>query len=978
MLEVLFNSMKYSSQAILIVLLVFLLEASKAYADNSILITESEQQLGNAIEIFHDSHLQVNKSSVLNQLFIKNDSVRVKFFDTEGQYWIKFRLENPGDHEIKRLISLNYAHIKKFELYEVNDEQLFKTGSVNSETSLSERRVFSRFPVLDLSVNAKSEQVFILNMHLLHFPVDQELKLFPANDFYDDQLDALIFISIFSGFLLALIVYNLSLYISLLTPQYLYFSSLALLAVFIVLGYDGLLYLLPWAPSVELVSFVIQRSSVIAIFLWIAYLKDILEFQASYPRLNKAAETAKIVIIVIFLVSLISESVTFITDVLFLPVQFLSLYLMFDLYRKGSKAALYIGISILLSMFGIGIEVWVLSPQEGALDLAQHDDDLIIWLRQYLLYISIMASMFFMSWALAVFVRQVRDEKEHAQQESLDLLIESNKLKDNYANQLEYDIEKATEELRHKANLLQQLDKQKSRFFTNISHEFRTPLTLIKGPIMGLMGKEYGELNDRGKVATDICSRNIDRLSRLIDELLILAEVESGSSKLKVSISDVNQFCRRTASLFTHTAVEKDIRFIQNIPLTQSPLYFDAPKLEKILCNLLSNAFKYTPQGGEVIFSVASTKNEEKSTGSFVDIKVEDSGPGISESEQVQVFDRFFRSTQTDESAIEGSGIGLSLVKDLVNLHGGDVSVHPRSDTQGVTGSCFTVNLPLGKAHLHEDEIQVQHSIITTESPVLLSNNNQSVDDHAKTLLVVEDNSDMRTFAVSLLDQDYRIIEAVHGKQALERLAEHHVDLVISDIMMPEMDGIRLLENIRNNEKWQALPVILLTARASDEDRIQALRARADEYLAKPFNAEELKLKVANLLRRTSIQAPSDKESNFLPPKPPAAEGYTSKFLNKARESVLSHISNSDFDVLSLADALHMSRSTLQRRIVNEASVTAAQFIRQIRLEQAHQFMVNKSYRTVAETAYAVGFSHPGYFSKMYKKYTDQLDQRKI
>jgi len=954
---------------------ILLLAHGISHAGMPLILNDGIQHLGPVIEVLYDESNSVSESNIRDAVFGENIAQTVKLHNTDGHYWLRFSLKNDSNSAQERILSIDYAHVKELVLYQVTNGSLQQIGLTGAEQAYKERTIASRYPSLRLSLPAFSETQYIAKLQPGHIPLEYVIKLYPVDYFYKSQLESTVFFILFTGFLLALLVYNLSLYFSLRLSQFLYYSIILVLGILVNLGYEGFMYMLFDGLSVDSVSgFLLRMGSVTSVLL-IQFTQNTVALDRYIPQLNRYANFLKIILLALLIISFAFVEIQAAVDPLLLMIMLVVFLVSVRVYRDGNKAALYIAMSMMSFLIGGASEILVFTTQNSVVEVSSFEVGYLEWLRNYFYYICQAIALFFLSMALAIFVRQLRDERDIAQQASVETLEESNRLKDNYAHQLEGDIETATTELRQQTELLKQLDQQKSRFFTNISHEFRTPLTLIKGPVRGIAGGEYGELNDKGRVATDICSRNIDRLSRLIDELLMLAEVESGASKLNARFGDVNQFCRRTAALFIHTAIEKDIQFVQNIPLTAFPLYFDAPKLEKVLCNLLSNAFKYTPESGEVVFSVTENKDQEKSTGSFIDIKIEDNGPGISDTEQMQVFDRFFRASHTDESAIEGSGIGLSLVKDLVNLHGGGVSVQARTGTQGKTGSCFTVNLPLGKAHLHEDEIWVQHSIITTQSPAALSSNKQQGNDYDKTLLVVEDNEDMRTFVVSLLDQDYHIIEAVHGKQALQKMAEHPVDLVVSDIMMPEMDGIRLLENIRNNEKWQELPVILLTSRAADEDRIQALRARADEYLAKPFNAEELKLKVANLLRRTSIQPSADchSDSERLPPKLATPEGYTSKFLNMARECVLLHLSDSDFDVQALADALHMSRSTLQRRIENEAAVTAALFIRQVRLQQAHELLENKTYRTLAETAYAVGFSHPGYFSRLYKNYAAAL-----
>ena len=933
------------------------------------LLDKGVQNISSSVEIFHDENNAYSANDLINKLFHSHKKQRMSLHDTKGQYWIRFDLENPDAKEMVRLVSLDYAHIKNFELYEVNNNDVFSLGKVSSETPLSERVVFSRFPALKLSIDPESKKSYLLNIHLLHVPLEYELKLSKENDYYSEQIDYLLFLYAIFGFLLALIAYNMSLYVSLLDSRYLYISLFASMIAFVVLGYDGLLYMLPWSPSVEMVSFILSRGSIIATFLWIGFMQSGLEVEKPFPRISKAADVVRYAAAVSFFLSIAFIQFTLVFDVVIVLVQFVSLYIAIRLYRQGSKAALYIAMAIIIPLIGAVSDTWIFSAQASVYDMSQYDNQIMTWLRQYVIYLSVVVSVFFMSWALAVFVRQVRDEKEMAQEESLQLLQDSYQLKDQYAHKLERDIAAATQKLRIKAEQLEQLDKYKSRFFANISHEFRTPLTLIRGPVDAFVKESYGDVNAKGKQALEICSRNIERLSSLIDELLLLAEVESGVSRLKAVEVDINQFLRRTAALFFHKAKEKNIRFIQDIPLDPSFTYIDASKFEKVIFNILSNAFKYTPQNGEIVLNVNSPSVHETDTGSFVEIQIADTGPGISDEAKDKIFDRFYRSEQADNATLEGTGIGLSLVQELTALHGGDVSVRNRE----AGGAVFVVNIPLGIDHLADNEILPSTSILPAyKDDVGVTNEIENSSGVKPSILLVEDNADMRSFVAAQFTDTYHVLVAENGQQALEVLAREPVSLILSDVMMPIMDGISLLEKTRDDVRWQHLPFVLLTAKAAEEDRLLALRAQADDYIAKPFNSEELVIRVENLLRRVSAPASNVIKSTQWPTSR-AEVIVENPILASARNIILEHISDRSFGVDTLASALHMSRSTLQRRIEQDAEMTVAAFMRQIRLEQAHQYIVNKSHRTMAETAYAVGFNHPGYFSRLYKKYSSQL-----
>ncbi|NQZ82666.1 MAG: response regulator [Colwellia sp.] len=550
-----------------------------------------------------------------------------------------------------------------------------------------------------------------------------------------------------------------------------------------------------------------------------------------------------------------------------------------------------------------------------------------------------------------------------AQRKYVDSLQNAILLRDNYTKELEEGIYGATAKIQEKTEKLELLDQQKSLFFTNISHEFRTPLTLIQEPIRKLAAGEYGKLTEKGEEAIEISSRNIASLSRLINELLLLAELDAGASILKASEQDISQFCCRTASLFTHTAADKHINFNCDFPKQEIPLYFDLPKLEKVITNLLSNAFKYTPKGGDVGFAIHAVDEDTKDTGNFLTIVVEDSGTGIVKDEQTHVFERFYRTKSTNDSGVEGSGIGLAIVKELMELHGGTVNVKSKSTGPG---SIFTLSLPYGSDHLTTQEVLIK---TVPSNSLTIVNSDKTFKDERYTVLVVEDNPDMRTFIVQQLDEKFSIREAEDGLHALEILKTQKVDLVLSDVMMPKMDGISLLNHIRSNQQFKNMPMIMLTAKASEEDRLLALHAKADDFLSKPFNSNELTLKVTNLLARSYLQYPAIMKTNGEKIIRIQTEQYDNEFLKKVRDCVHENIEIVEFDINTLAAKLFMSRSTLQRKIEQASYLTAAQFVRKIRLEKAHYYIQSETHRTLAETAYAVGFSHAGYFSKLYKKY---------
>jgi len=559
---------------------------------------------------------------------------------------------------------------------------------------------------------------------------------------------------------------------------------------------------------------------------------------------------------------------------------------------------------------------------------------------------------------------KLQEDKETAQSDAIKHLQETILVKDYYSKQLEVDIKKATRELRNKNLELQTLDQQRSLFFTNISHEFVTPLALIKEPIRKLGAGDYGTLSDKGYEALDISQRNINRLSTLIHELLMLAKFDAGEAQLDGKYGDINIFCKRVATIFNHKALEKNIHFKIDVSEEVFSIFYDEKKVEKVLFNLLSNAFKYTPDNGEVFFIVNYENSNDNISGKFINIIVENNGMSINDLDREHIFNRFYRTSSVKNDLATGTGIGLALVKELVELHGGEITVDKGRNNQG---NLFTVFLPTRQYHFPNQEILIKEDVGTEH----LNNKRHNGVNNKHNVLIVEDNDDMRSFIVAQLDEVFNIYGANSGKEALHILNKDKVDVVISDVMMPHMNGVELLKEIK--QTYPLIPVILLTAKANHDTRILALKNHADDFLAKPFNTEELTLKVANLAgngvngfsnnHQQIAISDFDKQLN------------NSEFLNKARNCILSHMQDHNFDVKALADNLFMSRSTLQRKIENQINLTAAQFIRHIRLERAHQYIENKEHRTLAETAYAVGFKHPGYFSKLYRNYCQQLNK---
>ncbi len=515
---------------------------------------------------------------------------------------------------------------------------------------------------------------------------------------------------------------------------------------------------------------------------------------------------------------------------------------------------------------------------------------------------------------------------------------------------------------RAQAERLREVDRLRTRFFTNVSHEFRTPLTLTIGPLEDL-DAHADALPEDARWSVDVALRNSRRLLRLTNQLLDAARLEAGEMRLRARPLDLGAHVRATALSFAPLAERRRVRFDVETPPEPVPAWADPDKLDAVLVNLLSNAFKFTPEGGAV--RVAVVVRDEA-----VEVHVRDNGPGIAEADLPHVFDRFYRVEETEGT--EGTGIGLSLARDLAALHGGGLS----AESVAGLGSLFTLTLPLGRGHLRDDQVTlpapepsaatVGVALPDAEPPAAP----EDAGDDRTTILVADDNADIRAYVRSHLGDRYRVIEAPDGDRALALAQEETPDLVVSDLMMPGLDGIGLVRALRADPATDFIPVILLTAKAEEVDVQTGLDAGADDYVVKPFNVQTLQARIDNLiasrrwLRDRFATATGDGARS---PAEVAAPPETSPFVGRARAAVEGRLGDEELSVEDLASALDVSRSTLHRRLTADGDATPTAFIRHVRLEHGRD-LLRASSGTVSEVAYAVGFRSVSHFSRSFRQ----------
>ncbi len=519
------------------------------------------------------------------------------------------------------------------------------------------------------------------------------------------------------------------------------------------------------------------------------------------------------------------------------------------------------------------------------------------------------------------------------------------------------------------AERLAEVDKLKSRFFSNISHEFRTPLTLILGPIEQAIEKVQ---DTTIKQKLNLVKDNTKKLYGLVNQLLDFSRIESGTMKLQVSRSDIVKFLRRTIMSFESWAERKKINleFTSEKELFEG--YFDADKLEKIMNNLMSNALKFTPEGGRVSVTLSLSEfdhniplpNRERNY--RVRVTVSDTGPGISPEHLPHIFERFYRVDETH--TIEGAGIGLALTKELVDLHHGTITAE---STPG-KGSVFTVMLPIDKSVYIPDElVDAQRRSDEQIDLVVPSMKSESALVKKSTegkpiVLIVEDNADLRAYIREYMDEDYTVNEAPNGKIGYEIATEIVPDIIISDVMMPEMDGMELCTAMKQDVRTSHIPVILLTARASTDSKIEGFEIGADDYVTKPFDSKELLARVKNLIEQRKQLRKKFSADVVLKPGEVAVTSIDDALLKKVMSAIEKNIGDENFSVEELAREACLSQRHLARKLQALTNLRPSEFIQYVRLQRARE-LLEKNAGSVADIAYKVGFGSPSYFSSCFR-----------
>jgi ligand-binding sensor domain-containing protein/signal transduction histidine kinase/DNA-binding response OmpR family regulator len=554
----------------------------------------------------------------------------------------------------------------------------------------------------------------------------------------------------------------------------------------------------------------------------------------------------------------------------------------------------------------------------------------------YMIYLSLISVMI---WVLYRFYKFRRNEKEVLKSEK----IEKEKI--------------------------QEISQLKLQFFTNVSHELRTPLTLILGSLEE-MTKDMSKVPDGLKSHLQVLNRNSKNLLRQVNRLLDFRKNEVEKLKLNAGKGNIIHFLKESSLSFQELATHRSIEYQFKNDREFVELFYDRDKMEIIIFNLLSNAFKFTPNGGKIRINTNLVENEDGNPVQF-EFSVEDSGKGIPKEKESLVFNKFYQiEPDVKQNEIQGSGIGLALVKELVDLHHGTIKIN----SENKKGAIFTVSIPVGKDHLSEDEIikdlKKGDDIMSYNSKENVKEDTLSYSKNSEknvTILVVEDNFDIRQFIVKCFEDNYNILEASDGAEGLEIAMHKTPDLIISDIMMPEIDGITLCGKLKKDFRTSHIPIILLTARTSVIFKDNGFETGADAYITKPFTVSHLKLRVNNLIESRKKQQEYFIRNHKVEPESISFTSKDDEFLSTAIEVVENNINNSEFNSVRFGEIMGMSRSVLYKKLKGLSGQSPTEFVRMIRIKRAAQLFLQDKF-TISEVIYSVGFNDLKYFRTCFRQ----------
>ncbi len=903
--------------------LFFLGITHEAAAQSSNIVSDQVSQLNISenSEVFQDVSKRMPFKEVVKQNFEPHHYKLYQYSFSSNVFWFRFRINNKSslDHWYFLWSDALNDHVDVYVPTAKGTYRVLRGGMLALP---SEKAYKGLFPLFNLGVLPQdSTQVYYLRLQASE-PINSQLTLLTHQAFIDRMPTTLAMVWLVIGIQLLRVLYNIILARYIRNTSFRWYSFHTIIVTLSVLGSFGVTASI-FSEMPSLAAFLNSAFYQLMPATYTLFIYSLLNIPQNYPRLKGA----------FFL--LVSCSILQVAAHLIVPRMYL---LIFNNYLFLLTEFFLIGISLYSLAKRLPVNFYLLIPcfftlvpfiflNLRALGVIHYD-----WI-----YPMIYITNFLEILALALVLGKIIEATDREKLKTEKALL---------AEKLE-------------AEKLHELDVLKSRFFTNISHEFRTPLTLLVGPLNDFRKKYPSE-----RIIPSML-RNVERLQTLISQLLDLAKLESKQLKVEMQQGDISFFFRYLFSSFESLAHNRQIIYTYQQSHGSFEGYFDADKVEKIVTNLLSNAFKFTPSGGR-IEALVMFDNQH-----FV-LQISDSGIGIEQSQIPRIFERFYQADEGAGRKYEGSGVGLALVKEQVEVLKGNISVVSELGK----GTSFKITIPIDfetwKNNIIDSEIRPELILRSrlVEDREETFNQPKSKSSTLPLLLVVEDNPDLQLYISLIFEKKFQIEGVLNGKEGLERAFEMIPDLVICDLMMPYLDGISFCKELKADTRTNHIPVVMLTAKATLEDRLEGFESGADEYITKPFNREELEKRVENLVKqRDLLQQKYSLQLGSETAMPDLTSKVTveSLFLQKAVEVVERHLGESKFDVEQFCREMGMSRTNMHRKMKALTQQSTTEFIRLIRLKKAAQIFRESGGR-VSDVAMLVGFESLSYFSKSFQE----------
>lgn len=870
-------------------------------------------------EYFEDPSGSLSLDEIRSKTFTANPGPVYQFGFSQSTYWLKFKLRNKStinqNHWYVTWDSGLNDHVDLFLPQAGGKYKLLKGGL---KARANEKAYSGLSPLFSLGVlPLDSVQTYYVRLKA-NEPLIGRLMLMDQDQYINQLPNALALVWFVIGFQLLRMFYNLVLARYVRNTSFRWYSLHTLVVTFSVLGSFGV------------TAYLIDDSPALAAFL-----------NSFFYLLMPATYT-------LFIYSLLNVPVyfsklrfVFIGIILFSIGQVMMYFLIPTMYVLKSNNYLFlfteaflISVSLYALLRKYQVNVYLMIPcfltlipfiflNLRALGYINYD-----WIYP-LIYITNILEILALSLVLGKIIQQAERERLNTEKALLTEKLEAEKFLE--------------------------LDRHKTQFFANISHEFRTPLTLLLAPAEELIKKYPSEW------LLPVIQRNGQRLLTLINQLLNMTRLEAGQMKVEIRESDLTRFVRSHAAAFTSLAESREISFRITGPEEEVKARFDHDKLEIILNNLLSNAFKFTSREGSVHLDFNYRDDYRRCV-----VKVSDTGIGISAENVDKIFNRFYQVDASSLRSYEGSGIGLALVKELTGLIKGNIAVQSKEKE----GTTFSLSFPIDEITWKEYTSRQQPEVYAPFIPLKEDDNedHEPVSADGPLLLVVDDNKDIRKYIRSVFSGEFQVLEAVDGQEGLNKAIVHVPDLVICDLMMPVLDGFGFCKLLKANEATSHIPVIMLTAKATVESRIEGFDLGADEYLTKPFNTGEIKARVNNLIRqRELLREKFDLKVISINPGEIKLRASDEVFVEKIKNIIENNLGDNGFDLTRLSDELSMTSEQLRRKLKAITGLKPIEFIRKYRLRKA-ALMLKQKTGSVSEIAYQVGFESLSYFSKVFQE----------